>query len=206
LERHGASRPVLNGERYAGERYTGGLAPCRFRKLRMHRPQDITTATKDAAIDELDDAVEKIAHCLGQLTSEQVWWRPSPSMNSIANLILHLCGNVRQWITAGVGGAKDVRNRPLEFSEQGPIETDELLRRLKVTVAEAKSAIANASTADLVDRRQIQGFEVTGIGAVIYSVAHFRGHVQEIVHLTRSQLGDAYRFDFVPKTPEQGAT
>ena len=69
-----------------------------------------------------------------------------------------------------------------------------------------KGAIANASTADLVGRRRIQGFDVTGIGAVFHSVAHFRGHVQEIVHLTRSQLGDAYQFDFVPKTPEQGAT
>lgn len=168
----------------------------------MDQTQDITTATKNAAIDELGDAVEKIAHCLGQLTGEQVWWRPSPSMNSIANLILH----VRQWITAGVGGADDIRNRPLEFSEQGPIEKDELLRRLKAIVEEAKSAIANASTAYLVDRRRIQGFDVTGIGAVFHSVAHFRGHVQEIVHLTRTQLGDAYQFDFVPKTPEQGAT
>ena len=172
----------------------------------MDQTQDITTATKNAAIDELGDAVEKITHCLDQLTSEQVWWRPSPAMNSIANLILHLSGNVRQWITAGVGGADEVRNRPLEFSEQGPIEKDELLRRLKATVEEAKGAIANASTADLIDRRRLQGFDVTGIGAVFHSVAHFRGHVQEIVHLTRSQLGDAYRFDFVPKTPEQGAT
>lgn len=172
----------------------------------MDENQDITTATKNAAIDELGDAVKKIAHCLGQLASDQVWWRPSHSMNSIANLILHLCGNVRQWITAGVGSADDIRNRPLEFSEQGPIEKDELLRRLGATVEEAKGAIANASTADLVDRRRIQGFDVTGIGAVFHSVAHFRGHVQEIVHLTRSQLGDAYQFDFVPKTPEQGAT
>lgn len=168
----------------------------------MDQTQDITTATKHAAIDELNDAIEKIAHCLDQLTSEQIWWRPSPSMNSIGNLILHLCGNVRQWITAGVGGAKDIRNRPLEFSERGPLETSELWQRLGATIEEAKSAIANASTAGLVDRRRIQGFDVTGIGAIFHSVAHFRGHVQEIIHLTRSQLGDAYQFDFVPTTPE----
>ena len=171
----------------------------------MNQTQDVFTATKNAVVDELDSAVETIAHCLGQLTGEQVWWRPSPSMNSIGNLILHLSGNVRQWITTGVGGAEDIRDRPLEFSEQGPIEAHELMRQLTGTIEEAKQAIANGSPEDLTDRRRIQGFEVTGIGAVVHSVAHFRGHVQEIVHLTRSQLGDAYKFDFVPSTPEQGA-
>jgi len=172
----------------------------------MDQTQDITTATKHAAIEELDDAVKKITHCLSQLDGEQMWWRPSPAMNSIANLILHLCGNVRQWVTAGLGGANDIRKRPLEFSERGPLEKDELLRRLKATIDEANRAIANASAADLVARRRIQGFDVSGIGAIVHSVAHFRGHVQEIVHLTRMQLGDAYRFDFVPTTLEQGAS
>ena len=172
----------------------------------MNHSQDILTATKNAVVDELDSAVEMIAHCLGQLTGDQVWWRPSPSMNSIGNLMLHLSGNVRQWITTGVGGAEDIRDRPLEFSEQGPIEADELMRQLPRTIEEAKQAIANASAEDLTGRRRIQGFELTGIAAVFHSVSHFRGHVQEIVHLTRAQLGDAYQFDFVPTTPEQGAS
>ena len=167
--------------------------------------QDIAAATTNAAADELDDAVKKIAHCVNQLSDEQVWWRPAASMNSIANLILHLCGNIRQWITAGVGGVEDTRIRPQEFSERGPIEKDELLRRLDTTVTEAKAAIVNASAANLVDRRRIQGFDVTGLAAMFHSVAHFRGHTQEIVHLTRSQLGDDYKFDFVPTTTEQGA-
>lgn len=172
----------------------------------MTQTKDITTATKNAAIDELEDAVKKLTHCLGQLEIEQLWWRPTPAMNSIANLILHVCGNVRQWITAGVGGADDIRNRPQEFSERESFDREELIGRLDATMEEARCAIANASTAELMEVRRIQGFEVTGIGAIFHSVAHFRGHVQEIVHLTRSQLGDAYRFDFVPNTPEQGAS
>jgi len=58
----------------------------------------------------LNSCVSKIKHCLGQLTDEQVWWRPQESMNSIGNLVLHLCGNVCQWIVAGIGGAPDVRD------------------------------------------------------------------------------------------------
>lgn len=167
--------------------------------------KEITTAATKAATDELDGAVKTIEHCLNQLTDEQVWWRPAAEMNSIANLILHVCGNVAQWITSGVGGVEDTRDRPKEFSEQGPIDKHELLQRLTVTVVEAKRALAKAYPENLLDHLHIQAFAVTGLGAVFHSVAHLRGHAQEIVHMTRCQLGDDYEFAFVPTTPEQGA-
>ncbi len=169
------------------------------------RALDLAAAVTGEAANELDSALKRIEHCLSQLTEDQLWWRPQDSMNSIANLILHLSGNVRQWITAGIGGAKDTRNRPKEFSEKGPIAKDELLRRLSLAVSEAIAALGRASEADLLECRRIQGFEVTGIEAVFGSVAHFRGHTQEIIHMTRCQLGDDYQFAFIPNTPEQGA-
>ena len=56
---------------------------------------------------DFTDALERIKHCFGQLTDEQVWGRSRPDMNSVANLLLHLTGNVRQWIVGGLGGAAD---------------------------------------------------------------------------------------------------
>lgn len=165
---------------------------------------DVAVATKDAACNEIDSSFDKIVHCLDQLSDEQAWWRPTPDMNSIANLMLHVSGNMRQWIVAGVGGADDTRNRPQEFAEQGPIAKAELLEGLGATIDEAKTAIRNASHETLLASRRIQAFKVTGIGAIFHSVAHLQGHVQEIVHLTRQQLGSDYKFSFVP-TPEQGA-
>src|SRR5437588_11209034 len=84
----------------------------------------------------LRDCFELIRHCLDQLTDEQVWQREGEDRNSIGNLILHLCGNVRQWLISGVGGAKDARDRPGEFSERGPIPKSELLKRLEAVVRE----------------------------------------------------------------------
>jgi hypothetical protein len=84
----------------------------------------------DEARHQLAQASGKITHCLNQLTEEQVWWRPSETQNSIANLILHLCGNIQQWIVSGLGDEPDIRNRPLEFAERGPISKEELNRRL----------------------------------------------------------------------------
>jgi uncharacterized damage-inducible protein DinB len=159
---------------------------------------------KEAA-NELSNALERIKHCVDQLRDEQVWWRADKSFNSIANLILHLCGNVRQWIVAGLGGATDVRDRPAEFAARTPIPKAELLRKLDTVVTDASAALGNLTAQELMRTRRIQGSDVTGLAAIFSSVPHFCGHTQEIIHLTRLQLGNAYQFAWTPMTPEQGA-
>jgi hypothetical protein len=171
----------------------------------MPATADLAAALGVAASHELTKALDRIKHCLAQLTDEQVWQRPADSMNSVGNLILHLCGNLRQWIVAGIGGEKDERQRPKEFSERGPISKMEMVRRLDEVVAQAQDALTKASAHDLLRQRCIQGFDVNGLEAIFDSVPHFRGHTQEIIHMTRLQLGDAYKFDWTPTTPEQGA-
>jgi hypothetical protein len=167
--------------------------------------EQLAGAVAAAANQELTKALERIKHCLGQLTDEQIWQRESEPMNSVGNLILHLCGNLRQWIVAGIGGEADLRQRWTEFSERGPISKAELLRRLDEGVAQAHDALARASASDLMRTRCIQGFNVNGLEAIFDSVPHFRGHTQEIVHMTRCLLGDAYKFAWVPSTPKEGA-
>jgi hypothetical protein len=165
----------------------------------------IAKAVGAAAANELADALAKIKHCLDQLTDEQVWWRPKPSLNSIGNLILHLCGNLRQWIVCGIGSATDNRDRPKEFSERGLISKAELLKTLVETVGQAQAALKSLHADRLLESRRIQATDQTALSAIFDSVPHFRGHTQEIVLMTRLQLGDAYRFLWVPKSKEQGA-
>ncbi len=153
----------------------------------------------------LEQGLAKIEHCLSQLDDDEVWWRPNDVQNSIANLILHLCGNLRQWIVAGVGGEDDLRERAKEFSERGPIAKEKLLRHLKKTIAECDAVLSRATADELLQPRRIQGFDETALSAIFDSVSHFRGHVQEIIHMTRFQLGDEYQFFWSPSTAEEGA-
>ena len=154
---------------------------------------------------ELRDAWNKILHCMNQLTDEQIWARRDESKNSIANLIRHLNGNLQQWIVAGVGDAKDARNRPGEFADRSMISRQQLIEQTEQTLKTVEPTIAQASAEELLRQRTIQGFNVTGFDAVVQSVSHFRGHSQEIVHMTRELIGDAYQFQFVPSNSEQGA-
>jgi hypothetical protein len=150
----------------------------------------------------LQHSLEKVSHCLAQLDDQQVWWRPHPGHNSIGNIILHLCGNLGQWIVSGVGGAPDVRDRPREFSERGPIARSELIERLAQTIAQADTALAAAPADRLLEPRRIQGFDEHMLSAIYDSVAHLQGHTQEIVFITRLQLGERYRFHWTPPPVE----
>ena len=142
---------------------------------------------------------------MDQLSDDQLWWRPAESMNSVANLILHLCGNVRQWVVSGIGEAADVRERQKEFDQRNSALKAELIQQLESAVADAKVVLSDISVEALLRVRRVQGNDVTGMQAIFHSVSHFRGHTQEIVHMTRFQLGDTYKFDFIPTTPEEGA-
>ncbi|MDG2383903.1 MAG: DUF1572 family protein [Pirellulaceae bacterium] len=151
-----------------------------------------------AANSELCEAMRRIRNCVSQLNEEQLWWRCDDSMNSIANLLLHLSGNVRQWIIAGVGCELDLRKRQAEFDARGSESGTDLMKQIDDTVARACEILSQVSEDDLVRVRTIQDFQVSGSRAILHSVAHFQGHTQEIVHITRRLLGEQYEFYFVP--------
>ena len=109
-----------------------------------------------------------IVKCLQQLSEEEIWWRPNAASNSAGNLVLHLCGNVRQWIIAGLGGAAFKRERDLEFAERGPIPRKELVTRLRRTVRDAGRVIPKLTDESLARKFRIQGYHVTGLEAAFH--------------------------------------
>lgn len=164
--------------------------------------KQLATAITSNACKTLNDACDKIRHCLQQLDDEQIWWRPAEEQNSIGNLLLHLTGNLRQWLVSGLGNGDDARNRPAEFSTRSG-DSASVAQSLWEAVADTNSALLAQSAANLLEDRRIQGFDVTCLEAIFDSVSHFVGHAQQIVYVTRWQLGDAYRFHWQPSTPEE---
>ena len=147
----------------------------------------------DYSVRKLDLLAGRIEACFDRLTNEQIWARGSAHENAIGNLVLHLCGNVRQWIVSGVGGASDTRDRDAEFAAQAGASISDLERRLRDTVAEAVTVLRDLPVARLVERVTIQKYEVSVLEAIYHVVEHFSMHTGQIVFaakmLTGSDLG-----------------
>ncbi len=142
--------------------------------------------------------LDKIERSAGLLTTEQAWWRPNPACNTVGNLILHLCGNLSQWVLAGLGGQGFERRRREEFAAAGGVETAELLRRLREVVAGCRAVVERLSEADLERTLVIQGYTHTGFGALLHTVEHMSYHTGQIVATAKQILGEQAGIEFYP--------
>lgn len=133
----------------------------------------------------LEEGKTRLTTCLNMLTLEEIWQRPNSNSNSVGNLVLHLCGNVRQWIVSGLGGAPDTRQRQLEFDEKGPIPTETLLHLLDNTLTEAETVLDRLTDDDLIKSYSIQGFEENGISVLVHVVEHFSYHVGQVTYFVK---------------------
>jgi uncharacterized damage-inducible protein DinB len=150
----------------------------------------------------LDDYLPKIERCLEKLTDEQIWWRANEESNSIGNLILHLCGNARQWIICGVGDQPDNRNRDAEFAQRGIIARDELLTLLRSTLSEVETVLRTLDPSILLEHRKIQGNDVELLYAIFHVAEHFSMHTGQIIMLTKMLTSADLRFyEFEDDTP-----
>ncbi len=168
-------------------------------------PSEIGPTFLAEARRQLQEDNRKIHHCLEQLTVEQVWWRAGDDFNSIANLLLHLNGNVNQRILSLIGGQADQRNRAQEFAERGPIAKAELLARFDETMEPGDVVLAALDSARLLETRRFQMLqsevEKTLLAIILQTLVHAGGHTQEIVALTRLQLRERYRFQLPQASP-----
>lgn len=147
-------------------------------------------AVSDAFIDQArelirDDYLPKIERCLEKLNTDQIWWRGNEESNSIGNLLLHICGNARQWIVCGLGGREDNRRRQSEFDERRHLPKEQLLAHVKELVTDVDQALAVFDSADLLATYKIQGHDVTALNAIFHVTEHFSMHTGQVILLTK---------------------
>ena len=136
----------------------------------------------------------RMKHCVASLSDEQVWWRPNDASNSIGNLMLHLNGNMTQWIVASFNREEDRRNRPAEFAAREGASAAELVDALGATVERAGETLARLTEADLVAAYEIQGFTVSGLQAVYQVIEHFALHYGQVLYITKQLTGRDMQF------------
>ena len=132
------------------------------------------------ALYRMDENTRMIKHSFYEISEEQLWEKPNTSLNSIANLLLHLCGNITQYIISSLGEKEDIRNRDLEFSTTGGLTKLEVLKKLEDTVDTAKRVIFDATPEQLIEIRSVQGFSFSGVGIIMHAVEHYSYHTGQI--------------------------
>jgi uncharacterized damage-inducible protein DinB len=133
----------------------------------------------------LDQSWPRLRSTVESLTDEQVWWRPNEASNSIGNLLLHLNGNVRQWLVTSFNRQDDLRLRPAEFAERDHLPTALLLDRLGATLNETAALLNRLTADDLADTFNIQGYSVSGMEAIYHVVEHFSLHYGQIIYIAK---------------------
>jgi hypothetical protein len=157
-------------------------------------PEDIISANflSFSAV-KMQDLHGDIASCLGKLTEEHIWHRGGPHENSIGNLLLHLEGNIRQWILHGIDDQPDVRRRDDEFTLTPLMDSSAAFQNLTATLTEARQVIATmrpARLTEIIDPQPTGTWRHTTILAAIYKVvSHLEYHVGQIVLLTKQLYG-----------------
>ena len=133
-----------------------------------------------------DENFPRLKKCLGELTEEEIWERPNENSNSMGNIALHLCGNLRQWVIAGLGEQEDVRERQKEFNERGPLPVDQLLEKIETVVVDIAKVLENVKAEDLVRDYTVQGFSENGISILVHVTEHFSYHVGQMTYFVKA--------------------
>jgi hypothetical protein len=135
-----------------------------------------------------------IEACLLKLDSDQVWNRGNDVQNSIGNLVLHLSGNVRQWIGSSIGGQPDIRQRDREFAHSSMVDASELLSVLNMTVSGALSILENLPPDRLTEIVPTQDGERSVLEVIYQVVGHFQQHTGQIIFETKRLSGEDLMF------------
>lgn len=133
----------------------------------------------------IDEGLQRIGKCLSLLSEDEIWFQKNANTNSIGNLVLHLNGNVKQYIVATLGNQKDDRTRPEEFKISSRINSEEAFNQLSQTVNQANNIIKEISFDDLTRKNRVQGFEESTLSIIIHVIEHFSYHVGQVTFYTK---------------------
>jgi uncharacterized damage-inducible protein DinB len=140
---------------------------------------------KAQAIFRLEEKRAHIAKCLRQLDEAELWWRPNASSNSVGNLLLHLSGNISQYILSSLANQPDTRQRAAEFTATDGFTKAQAWQLLDTTITQACATVAACPAGEMLRVRKVQGFEFSGLGVVLHVVEHLSYHTGQIAYLVK---------------------
>ena len=141
-----------------------------------------------------EESIHRIHICIDKLSNEQIWHRPNANTNSVGHLVLHLCGNARQWIGSGIGGKSDHRNRSWEFTTEEQFSKDYLHQQLNDLSQEIQAIIHEIQPEEWLEIRKVQVFDESVLSILIHVIEHFSYHTGQITQLTKLYIDQDLKY------------
>jgi uncharacterized damage-inducible protein DinB len=135
------------------------------------------------------DFLPKLKHCVEGMSEQDVWWRPNEQSNSVGNLILHLCGNMKEWILKSIGGEDFERHRDAEFAERRSRPKAELIANIEATVGEVDRVLDQLPPSQLFERFPVQVYRSSRLQVIYHVVEHFSYHLGQILYIYKLRTG-----------------
>lgn len=132
-----------------------------------------------------EESLERAKKCVAMLSEDEIWHRFNENALTAGNILLHLRGNIRQWVVCGLGGKPDDRHRDGEFAANRSAKKAELLAGLEETVREALAVVDRLTPEQILAPVAVQGFQETGLSVLVHVTEHFSYHVGELTYITK---------------------
>lgn len=132
-----------------------------------------------------EESLSRAKKCVAMLSEEEIWHRFNDNALSAGNILLHLRGNIRQWVVCGLGGEPDDRNRDAEFEANRTAKKEGLVGGLEGTVREALEVVDRLRPEQVLASVAVQGFQESGLSILIHVTEHFSYHVGELTYITK---------------------
>ncbi|NTW55493.1 MAG: DinB family protein [Chlorobiaceae bacterium] len=124
----------------------------------------------------LQVTAERLAACIDMVEEDLLWVDFAPNLSSPGNLVLHLVGNLSQYVLRTLGGNPYLRERAKEFSLKPEIDRDALKAMLREAVNQCIVIIGGLGEEDLLTIYTVQGNERSGYDILLQVSEHFSYH------------------------------
>ena len=161
----------------------------------MDLSADVVTCVRT----RLEDLKRRLVATLGRMSPEDLTWRPNRESNSASNLVVHICGNLRQRFHAGLGGAPDVRDRDAEFAASGAWTTADLIVLVQRTFADVDGILESLPAHRLGEEQMIRAKPTTVLDVLIRVVGHISEHVGQVIYIAKARLGEEFETLSIPR-------
>ena len=155
--------------------------------------RDLAAAVVTQTRERLQDLRRRLHVTLLRMTPDDLGWRPDADSNSAGNLVIHICGNLRQRFVAGFGGAPDDRDRDAEFAATGPWTGAGLAAQADATLGAVDAFLAGLEPDRLTEERVIQGRTFSLLGVLLATVGHTSEHVGQIIYIAKARQGEGFQ-------------